>query len=58
MAQPQPLFVYFRPFLNKMTIVVQNLDYKSVHSVLWIRTRDYWMVGANESLKLLNINGL
>ena len=28
MAQTQPFFVYFRPFLNSKTNVVQYVDYK------------------------------
>ena len=29
MDQTRPLFVYFRPFLNTMTTIVQNLTLKA-----------------------------
>ena len=44
-----PLFVYFRPFLNTKTNIVQNLTIKSVDGVLGTRTRGGRMVDADES---------
>ena len=40
MGQDQPLFVYFRPFLNTRTNIVQNLTIngKSIDGVLGIQT--------------------
>ena len=54
MGQTLTLFVYFCPFLNTMTSIVQNLNLngRSIDSVLWIQTRDYRMVGAGESTEL------
>ena len=52
MGQTRPLFVYFRPFLNSMTITVQNLTIKSVDGVLGTRTRGGKMVGADESTEI------
>ena len=53
-CQNRPLFVYFIPFLNTMTNIVQKLtiNCKSVDGVLGIRTRDRWMVGIDESTEL------
>ena len=45
MGQTRPLFIYVRPFL-KIAL------YKSVDSVLGIRTRDCRMVGTDESTEL------
>ena len=52
MGQIRPLFVYFRPFLNTMTNIVQHLTIKSIDGVLGIRTRDHRMVGEDESTEL------
>ena len=50
-CQTRPLFVYFRPFLNTMTNIVQNLTIigKSVDGVLWIKTAGCRMAGTDES---------
>ena len=48
----QPLFVYFRPFLNIMTNTVQILTITSIYGVLGTRTRGSRMVGADESTEL------
>ena len=54
MGQTWPLFVYFRPFLNTMKNIVQNLTIYgiSIVVVLGIRTRDCRIVGADESTEL------
>ena len=53
MVQTRPLFVYFHPFLNTMTIIGSTkFDYISIEGVLGIRTRDRRMVGADESTEL------
>ena len=53
MGQPRPLFVYFCPFLNTMTIIGSTkFDHKSTDGMLGIRTRDPWLVGADESTEL------
>ena len=55
MGQTRPLFVYFRPFLdttNRTDKYITKLDHKSVYGVLWIRTRDYWMLAFVESTEL------
>ena len=52
MGQTRPLFIYFRPFLNTMTNVVQNLTIKSVDGVLGILTRDCTVVGSDKSTEL------
>ena len=49
MGQTRPLF---RPFLNTMTIVVENLTIKCIDGVLGIRTRYRKMVGADKSTEL------
>ena len=46
------LFVYFRPFLNTMTNIVQDLSIKSVDGVLGIQTRGCRMVGGDEFSEL------
>ena len=48
MGQTRPLFVYFRPFLNAMTNIVQNLAYKCVDGVHGIETRVRRMVGSDK----------
>ena len=53
MGQTRPLFVYFRPFLNTMTNIVQHLTINSVDGVLGIQTQDCWMVGADKSRRTL-----
>ena len=45
MGQSRPLFVYFRSFLNTISIQIE----KSVDGVLRIRTRGRRMVGADET---------
>ena len=52
MGQPQPLFVYFPPFLNTITNIVQNKLCKSIDGVLRIRTRDRKIERADESTEL------
>ena len=49
-----PLFVYFCPFLNTMTNIVQKLTIngKSIDGELGIRTWDCIMVGEDESTEL------
>ena len=42
--------VYFRPFLNTMTNIVQHLTTRD--GVLGIRTRDRMMVGVEQSTEL------
>ena len=58
MGQVWPLFVYFNPFLNAMTNIVQNLiiNGKSKDGVLGIRTLDCKMVGADEPAELCRID--
>ena len=42
MDQIRPSFVYFRPFLNTITNIVQlTINEKSVDGVVGIRTRDH-----------------
>ena len=55
MGQTRVLFVYFRTFHNLMTNIKQNLTLngKSMDGMLGIRTRDRWMLGADESTDLL-----
>ena len=54
MGQAWPLFVYFCPFLNTLTNIVQYLTIngRSIDGVLGIRTRDYRMVSAADSAEL------
>ena len=54
MGPTWPLFVYFCPFLNTMTIITQNLSIHgmSFDGVLGIWTQDHGMVGAVESTGL------
>ena len=49
MGQSRPLFVYFRYFLNTISIIQIE---KSVDGVLGIRTRGRRMVGAEENKEL------
>ena len=49
MGQSRPLVVYFRYFLDTISIIQIE---KSVHSVLGIRTRGHRMVGADETTEL------
>ena len=50
MGQTRPLFVYFRPFLNTMTNILQNLTI--TEKLRWIETRDRRMVGSYKSTAL------
>ena len=49
MGQSRPLFVYFRDFLNTISIIQIE---KSVDGVLGIRTRGCRMVGADQTTEL------
>ena len=51
MGQSWHPFVNFRPFLNSMTNLVQNLtkNGRNVATKLGIRTRDYRMESADEA---------
>ena len=51
---PRPPFVYFRPFLNAMTDMLQNMTIngKSIDGVLGIQTWDCRMVCACKSTEL------
>ena len=52
MCQNSLFFVYFPPFLNTMTNIVQNLTLtgRSINGVLGIRTQDRKLVGATNPL--------
>ena len=50
MDKTRPLYVYFCPFHNAMTNIVQNFTLKAyLDSVLGILTWDHRMLGADES---------
>ena len=51
-AKHSLFFVYFPPFLNTMTNIVQNLTLtgRSIDGVLGIRTQDRKLVGATNPL--------
>ena len=49
MGQSRPLFVYFRPFLNTISIIQIE---KSIDCVLWILTNGRRMVGADFTTEL------
>ena len=49
MGQSRPLFVYFRPFLNTISII--QID-KSQDGVLGIQTHSHMMVGADKTTEL------
>ena len=57
MGQTWTLFVYFYPFHNTMINTVQSLTINviGVDGVLGIRTRDRWMVGADESTEFYSV---
>ena len=57
MGQTWTLFVYFYHFHNTMINKVQSLtiNVKGVDGVLGIRTRDRWMVGADESTEFYSV---
>ena len=51
MGQLRHYFFYFRPFLNTVTNVAQNvtINLMGIDGALGIRTRDRWKVGTNNS---------
>ena len=49
MGQSRPLFVYFRHFLDTISIIQIE---KSIDGVLGIRTRGRRMIGADETTEL------
>ena len=49
MGQSRPLFVYFRYFLDTISIIQIE---KSVDGVLGIRTRSHMMVGTDDTTEL------
>ena len=49
MGQSRPLFVYFRFFLDTISIIQIK---KSIDGVLGIQTRGHRMVGADETMEL------
>ena len=69
MGQTRPLFVYFRPFLNTMTIVVQNWttisclgfelgtsNWKADESTELWRAPNYHIIVYTKTLHLGNLN--
>ena len=54
MGKTRPLYEFFRPSINIMKNIVQNLTIngRGIDGVQGIRTRDRRMVGADESTEL------
>ena len=48
----RPIFVYFRPLINTMTNIVNNLTIKSIDGALGIRIQEQRLVSANDSTEL------